>query len=97
MQKLLIAIVTILVAISVVLCVLVFLYLKFWASHTEDTKQALSFTVVVLVASIPMVCDLFFFKQCHTLLLHLFFVFCQLTFFSQFPLSFVLQHLFSLS
>jgi len=65
MQKLLIAIVSILVALSVVLCVLVFLYLKFWAAHTEDTKEALSFTVVVLVASIPMVCFAFFFGFHH--------------------------------
>ena len=57
MQKLLVAIVSILVTISVVLCVLVFLYLKLWAKTRTDTKEALSFTVVVLVASIPMVPD----------------------------------------
>lgn len=69
MQKLLISIVSILVVISVVLCLLVFLYLRFWAAHTADTKEALSFTVVVLVASIPMVrfflSDFFFSKPIH--------------------------------
>ena len=53
LQKLLIRIVSVLVVMSVVLCAVVLVYLT--AYGNESFTMALSFAVVVLVASIPMV------------------------------------------
>jgi H+-transporting ATPase len=56
LQQLLIKIVSVLVVLSVVLCVIVLIYLC--TSGGQTFTEALSFAVVVLVASIPMVLDL---------------------------------------
>lgn len=53
MQKLLVSIVTVLAVMSIAACVILFIYLKIGKSQT--LKETISFTVVVLVASIPMV------------------------------------------
>jgi H+-transporting ATPase len=54
MQKLLIKVVSILTCVSVVLCAIVFIFLVF----TEPLHEAISFTVVLLVASIPMAMEI---------------------------------------
>ena len=53
MQKLLVSIVSVLTVTSVVLCAIVLIYLTVGAG--ESFRESLSFVVVVLVASIPMV------------------------------------------
>jgi H+-transporting ATPase len=54
LQKLLISVILVLVAISTVLCTTVFVYLL----RITDLKQALSFVVVLMVASIPMAIEI---------------------------------------
>jgi H+-transporting ATPase len=56
MQKLLVSVVTVLVVISVALCTIVLIYLT--TAGNEDFTTALSFTVVVLIASIPMAVEI---------------------------------------
>ncbi len=53
-QKLLIRIMVILTAISVVLCVIVFVFL----CTKTDVKESLSFTIVLLVSSIPLAMEI---------------------------------------
>ncbi|KAJ1440789.1 E1-E2 ATPase-domain-containing protein, partial [Ochromonadaceae sp. CCMP2298] len=53
-QKLLLSIIYVLVAISLVLCSIVFIYLL----TEESVTEALSFTVVLLVASIPLAVEI---------------------------------------
>jgi len=55
LQKLLITIMMYLVVISIALCLIVFIYL---VEKGEDVKSALSFTVVLLVASIPVAIEI---------------------------------------
>lgn len=54
MQKLLVKVVSALTALSVVLCGIVFIYLI----TTQPLHEAISFTVVLLVASIPMAMEI---------------------------------------
>ena len=53
-QKLLLSIIMVLVAISVTLCLIVFIYLL----TEEPVQEALAFTVVLLVASIPLAIEI---------------------------------------
>jgi H+-transporting ATPase len=55
LQKILMTIVFVLVTLSVILCSIVFIYLL---TQGEDFKEALSFTVVILVASIPLAVEI---------------------------------------
>ena len=55
MQKILIAIVIVLTVLSGVLCTIVFIYLL---HHGEEVNTALGFTVVLMVASIPMAIEI---------------------------------------
>jgi H+-transporting ATPase len=55
LQKLLIRIMLVLVMLSIVLCSIVLLYL---CTHGEDFTDALSFAVVLLVASIPVAIEI---------------------------------------
>eukprot|EP00981_Chlorochromonas_danica_P004703 scaffold946_cov171-Ochromonas_danica.AAC.3 len=54
-QKLLVEIVVVLTVISVVLCVIVFIYL---CVQTSNVTDALGFTIVLLVASIPLAIEI---------------------------------------
>ena len=55
LQKILMTIVIVLVALSLVLCAIVFIYLLV---QGEDVRDALGFTVVLLVASIPIAIEI---------------------------------------
>jgi H+-transporting ATPase len=55
LQKMLMMIMYVLVGLSTVLCVLTFLYLL---SRGEDWEESLSFTIVLLVASIPLAMEI---------------------------------------
>lgn len=55
LQKMLLKIMVVLVSISLVLCTIVFVYLL---SKHEGVREALSFTVVLLVASIPIAIEI---------------------------------------
>ena len=55
LQRLLVKIVSVLVVLSVALCTIVLVYLC--TRGGQSFRDALSFVIVVLVASIPMVCD----------------------------------------
>jgi H+-transporting ATPase len=55
LQKILVTIMYVLVGLSVVLCTLNFLYLL---SRGEDVEESLSFTIVLLVASIPLAIEI---------------------------------------
>ena len=54
MQKLLVSIVTVLAIMSIAACIILFIYLM--VGKHQSLRNTISFTVVVLVASIPMVC-----------------------------------------
>jgi H+-transporting ATPase len=54
-QKLLIHIMIILTGVSLVLCIIVFVYL---IVKTGNVKDSLSFTIVLLVASIPLAMEI---------------------------------------